>query len=96
MSYLGGLQRRQHPSEPAEGEPAGASTPPREVLNELARGFLLGLKQEDPQWAARFASQFVSEQSGPRPDDRSRIRPRTARGPLPRASPDGRTLETPS
>lgn len=65
----------------------------REVLTELARGFLLGLGSEDPRPAARFASQFLTEQAGIPLADRRRPRPRTARGPLPRAFADGRMLE---
>ncbi|HEV2317592.1 MAG TPA: hypothetical protein VGV89_08480 [Thermoplasmata archaeon] len=67
----------------------------RGVLNELARGFLLHLKSEDREAAARFASQLLTEQSGAEHPDRTLVRPRTVRGPLPRGSLDGRTLEPP-
>ncbi len=53
------------PSRP-EGAAVGAG-PPRGVLTELARGFLRGLSAEDPGAAQRFAAQFLTEQSGPRP-----------------------------
>ncbi len=74
--------------------PAIDGAPSRGVLNELARGFLLGVQSQDPEVAARFASQFLKDQTR-QPPDGPPIRPRTVRGPLPRAAPDGRTLEPP-
>jgi hypothetical protein len=43
--------------------------PPRAVLTELARGFLM-VHQSDPVHAARFARSFLKEQVGPAPPDR--------------------------
>ncbi|MHB8352325.1 MAG: hypothetical protein ACYDFT_06550 [Thermoplasmata archaeon] len=43
---------------------ATGAEPTRGVLTELARGFLRGLTVEDPGSAQRFASQFLTEQSG--------------------------------
>lgn len=87
--------RRPLPVPRARAPPPAEPEVPKAVLNELARGFLLELRQDDPRAAARFASQFLSEQALPGPLSRTRLRPRTARGPLPRASPDGRSLEPP-
>jgi hypothetical protein len=71
--------------------PEGAphEPPSSGVLSELARGFLLGLREDDPAAAARFASQFLRDQTGASAETVP-IRPRTVRGPLPRASPEGR------
>jgi hypothetical protein len=69
--------------------------PPREVLNELARGFLRVMNASDPKAAARFASQFLTERTGSVESGPVRLRPRTARGPLARAFSDGRMLEPP-
>ena len=40
--------------------------PPRAVLTELARGFLLS-HESDPDGARRFAQTFLRERSGPAP-----------------------------
>jgi hypothetical protein len=40
--------------------------PPRAVLTELARGFLLS-HQSDPDGARRFAQTFLKEHAGPAP-----------------------------
>jgi hypothetical protein len=40
--------------------------PPRAVLTELARGFLMS-QGSDPESARRFAQTFLKEQAGPAP-----------------------------
>ncbi|HYK94121.1 MAG TPA: hypothetical protein VEY07_08805 [Thermoplasmata archaeon] len=44
-------------------EPLEAVVPPRAVLTELARGFLL-LHERDPTRASQFAATFLREQAG--------------------------------
>ncbi len=78
--------------EPVEADPRLRTS--RGVLNELARGFLLGVRSQNAESAARFASQFLRDQMGAE-TDRPPPRPRTIRGPLPRAAADGRSLEPP-
>jgi hypothetical protein len=86
------LLPRRPRTEGAPPDRAAPSAPPREVLYELARGFLLELRSEDPRSAARFASQFLSERRGAVAPPGA-PRPRALRGPLPRATTDGRSLE---
>jgi hypothetical protein len=47
--------------------PLAEVVPPRAVLTELARGFLL-LHESDPKQAARFAASFLRERSTPPPE----------------------------
>ena len=44
--------------------PLDEIVPPRAVLTELARGFLLS-QDADPERAKRFASSFLRERAGP-------------------------------
>jgi len=51
------------PEEDTEAEQIRAIVPPRAVLTELARGFLLA-NGSDPKQAVRFAETFLKERSG--------------------------------
>lgn len=57
---LGERSLRRGP--PSERAPFRDIVPPRAVLTELARGFLLA--QSDPERAKRFASSFLKEHVG--------------------------------
>ena len=54
---------REEDSVDAEGEAIHAVVPPRAVLTELARGFLL-VHESNPERAVRFAQTFLKEQVG--------------------------------
>lgn len=54
-------RRGTGPVAPPATEPVPSVVPPRAVLTELARGFLI-LHTSDPGRAARFAQTFVREQ----------------------------------
>ena len=54
---------------PVRERPLEEVVPPRAVLTELARGFLL-VQQSDPAHAARFARSFLKERMGPTVPDR--------------------------
>ena len=64
-----GLPARRK-EEPPPFRPIEEIVPPRAVLTELARGFLLARSSSDPAHAARFARSFLREQAGAPPPQR--------------------------
>jgi hypothetical protein len=61
MEVEGRPQRREPLS---DNLPLDEIVPPRVVLTELARGFLLS-QDADPERAKRFATSFLRERAGP-------------------------------
>jgi hypothetical protein len=61
---MDGEERRPRRDPPSDALPLAEIVPPRAVLTELARGFLL-TQNADPERAKRFASSFLRERAGP-------------------------------
>ena len=61
---MGAEERRERRDPPSDTLPLADVVPPRAVLTELARGFLL-TQGADPERAKRFASSFLRERAGP-------------------------------
>jgi len=61
---MGGEERPVRRTPLSDELPLDEVVPPRAVLTELARGFLLS-QGDDPERAKRFASSFLRERAGP-------------------------------